>query len=288
MEHMDGRALAEEVAGTLRNRAAALRERGIVPTLGILVVGDDERTASYIRAKERMASEIGIEVRVHRFEQSELPDRLHDRITKAMAHWNRDPAVHGLILQLPLPAGLDESVLLDCIDPTKDVDGLTSTNQHALEAGQPGIVPATPLGILALLQAYDVTVDGATVAIVGTGRLVGQPLAHLLQARGACVRLADRETADLAAVTRGAEIVVAAVGHPGLVTESMIDHESVLIDVGLTEQHGMLVGDTTEGARAKARLSTPVPGGVGPMTVVSLLGNVVQAAEQSARSQPSA
>lgn len=291
---MDGRELARQVEAKLAMRVEALKAQGIQPQLVILVVGRDERTASYIRAKQKAAERVGIRVLVEPI-GSDTPGKsprlgdtpgesgrrsdLTDRIRTAIERWNADPTVHGIILQLPLPNGIDDEPLLDAIDPNKDVDGLTATNQAAVELGRELFPPATPMGILRLLDAYHIEIADTVVAVIGQGRLVGKPLSQMLEHRGARVRTADSSTSDLRAVTAGAEVIISATGQPHLITADLIDDGVVLIDAGLSEVGETLVGDITPEAAAKARLVTPVPGGVGPMTVVSLLSNVVVAAE---------
>jgi len=279
MERIDGREIAREVYAELGQRIAQLKEQGIVPTLVILQVGNDETTNTYIRAKQRAAEPIGITVRVERFNSSMEPALLQETLAKTIRDLNNDSSVNGIILQLPVPATIDDQAIIDEIRAEKDVDGLTATNQAALEAGRELMVPATPQGILRILTAYHVPIEGASVGLIGHGRLVGRPLAHMLRFRSANVRIGDSKTDDLSTVTRGADIVIAAAGAAGIVTPDMVEPNSVLIDVGLSEVDAKLASDITDQAKEKARLATPVPGGVGPMTVASLLANVVLAAE---------
>ncbi len=279
MEFIDGRAVAHEITQELTRRINDLKAAGITPTLAILQVGNDPTTTIYVTAKQRAAVPLGIDVHVIRFDTGVQSDALARALTDTVHQLNADPSIHGIILQLPVPETIDDQAIIDEIDPRKDVDGLTATNQAALEAGRELMVPATPQGILRLLAAYRIPLEGATVGLVGHGRLVGRSLAHMLRSRGAILQIADSKTPDLRAVTRGADIVVSAVGQAGLITPDMIDESTVVIDVGLSKVDDQLQGDITEAAKAKARLATPVPGGVGPMTVVSLLANVVLAAE---------
>lgn len=275
---MDGRELAAELEQGLRERVGHLANAGITPTLAIVVAGNDERTASYIRAKQAAAERIGITVKVYEYSAA-APETLEGQLLTQIDALNTDTAVHGIILQLPVPRGVDDERLLNAISPTKDVDGLTATNQASVEMGRELFPPATPMGILRLLGRYGIPIEGTVMAVLGQGRVVGKPLADMLESRGAIVRRADHTTADLGAVTHGASVVISATGQPGLVTASLIDPDIVLIDAGLAEVGTSLVGDTSDDAQAKARLATPAKGGVGPMTVVSLLGNVVVAAE---------
>ena len=276
---MDGRAVAERVYEDLAPRIAALKAESIQPALAIVMAANDERTDAYVRAKQRAAEKLGIQVNVHAFQPTLPPKEITRLVSETITRCNKDLKVHGIILQLPLPTGVDEGALLDVIDPLKDVDGLTSTNTAALDAGRELFTPATPLAIIRLLGAFNVSLDNTTVAVIGQGRLVGAPLAAMLRNRGANVRTADEMTADLAAVTHGAEIIVSATGTPNLITPDLVDKGVILIDVGLTNVSGKLVGDISYEARIKARLATPAIGGVGPVTVASLLGNVILAAE---------
>ena len=278
MRLIDGTQIAALVADDLRERIAALTSQHVTPTLAILVVGDDLRTQRYIAAKQRKAAELGIVVALTTLPGTD-PVSVTEQVRAAIDSLNADPAIHGIILQLPIPLPVDEQELLDHIAPTKDVDGLTTTSQAALEAGRELFLPATPQGILRLLTAQKLPIADARIAVVGQGRLVGKPLTAMLRSRGADVVTADSKTPDLRAVTKGAAVVVSAAGKAGLITEDMVDDGAVLIDVGLSEVNQRLRGDVTDAAKQKAALATPVTGGVGPMTVISLLANVVLAAE---------
>lgn len=278
MQLIDGRQIAETVRVDLRERTAALKATNIQPRLAILVVGEDIRTERYIAAKQQAADEIGIAVELIRFTIDE-PATLADRIEARIKTLNDNPQTHGIILQLPIPVPVDEQELIDSIKPTKDVDGLTLTNQAALEAGRELFLPATPQGILRLLTASKIPIANTRIAMIGQGRLVGRPLTSMLRSRDADVVTADSKTTDLASVVHGADVVISAVGKENLITENMIDKQMVLIDVGLSDVEGKLQGDIAPAAKERARLATPVIGGVGPMTVISLLANVVLAAE---------
>ena len=276
---MNGHAVADRIYRELQPRIAALRTQGVKPALTILLADNDTRTDAYVRAKQDAANRLGIRVQLHAFSPNLPAGELQDLIRKTIAACNVAADTHGIVLQLPLPNGIDEQELIDAIGPKKDVDGLTATNVAALEAGRELLAPATPLAVLRLLIAHSVALENTTVAVIGQGRLVGAPIAAMLHHRGANVRTADASTRDLATVTRGANVIVAATGTPNLITADLIDDNTVLIDVGLTSVDGQLIGDVSEDARAKARLATPVVGGVGPVTVASLLSNVILAAE---------
>jgi len=287
---LDGRAAATALRQRLRGRVDALRAAGVVPHLVLIQVGEDPASSVYVRSKEKGCAELGIRSRTLRPAADIRPDALRDEI-RAL---NRDPDVHGMLLQLPLPAGLEEDPLLGEIDPAKDVDGFHPVNVGRLCLGLPGFVPATPLGIVRLLQHHEVPVPGRRVVILGRSRLVGRPLANLLSSRGeignATVTLCHTQTRDLPAVAREAEILIAAVGRPRFVTREMVTGGAVVVDVGVhrepdpaREGATRLCGDVDFDAVAPhVAAISPVPGGVGLMTVACLLENTVRAAELAA------
>lgn len=269
---IDGKAVAERKRAELRERLA-----GQQVCLGVLVATDNPATANYVEQKRLQAADVGIATKV----MSLSPDSTQDQIIAACKSLNHDPAVDGYIVQLPLPDNVDVDSVLTQVDPAKDADGLSPQNLQRLYAGAPGILPATPRGILSLLEAYDVAVDGKTATVVGQGRLTGKPLSALLEQRGATVLRCDKSTADISAETRQADIVVVATGQPGLLQAEMVKAGAVVIDVGISKLAGKTVGDVVyEDVAQKASAITPVPGGVGPMTVVSLLENVSELAEK--------
>ncbi len=280
---LDGRACSQQVRAELALRVQALRQRGIVPSLRILLAGGFAPSQVYVRNKEKAGRAVGIEVAVLRVSADVTQNELLRRIDE----WNHDPSVHGIILQLPLPAGLAEEELLASVRPEKDADGLTPESLGRLLAGRPFLTPATPSGIIELLRRNAVRIAGRRVVIVGRGNLVGKPLANMLLLRGengdATVTVCHSVTSDLAAVCRTAEILVVAVGRPGLVNGEMVSEGVVVVDAGTNSVNGRLVGDVDFATVApKAAAITPVPGGVGPMTVAMLLANVVKAAEHAA------
>ena len=270
---LDGRAAAAAVK-------ADLKERGVVPGLGTVLVGDDPGSRWYVNGKHKDCAEVGIEsIRV------DLPEvASQEEIEAEVARLNADPACTGYIVQLPLPQGVDESAVLERIDPAKDADGLHPVNLGRLVLGIPGALPCTPLGIVELLRRYDVPLAGAEVVVVGRGITVGRPLGLLLTRRSenATVTLCHTGTVDVAAHTRRADIVIAAAGRPGLVTADMIKPGAVCVDVGITRTEAGLVGDLDPSVHEVAAWVAPVPGGVGPMTRAMLLSNVVDRAEQLA------
>jgi methylenetetrahydrofolate dehydrogenase (NADP+)/methenyltetrahydrofolate cyclohydrolase len=273
---LDGKATAAEIRSALAARVAALAERGIVPGLGTLLVGDDPGSRSYVNGKHRDCAEVGI-ASIRR----ELPaTATQGEVEAAVDELNDDPACTGYLVQLPLPAGLDAQAVLERIRPDKDADGLHPVNLGRLVLGQPGPLPCTPHGIVELLRRYGVQIAGAEVTVIGRGITVGRPLGLLLtrKSENATVTLCHTGTKDLSAHTGGADIVVAAAGMPGLVTAGMIKQGAAVLDVGITRTSAGLVGDVDPGVTGVAGYLAPMPGGVGPMTRAMLLANVVEAA----------
>ncbi|WP_298801430.1 bifunctional methylenetetrahydrofolate dehydrogenase/methenyltetrahydrofolate cyclohydrolase [uncultured Pseudokineococcus sp.] len=286
---LDGRAAAAAVKADLAQRVAALRERGVVPGLGTVLVGDDPGSATYVRGKHRDCAEVGIaSIRV------DLPaDVTQAEVEEQVERLNADPACTGYIVQLPLPAGMDANRLLELVDPAKDADGLHPTNLGRLvlrvreEVTSP--LPCTPRGVIDLLQRHEVPLDGAEVVVVGRGTTVGRSIGLLLTRRdvNATVTLCHTGTRDLAAHLRRADVVVAAAGVPGIVRPEDVKPGAAVLDVGVsrvvdTEGTARLAGDVAPGVEEVAGWLSPNPGGVGPMTRALLLANVVEAAERAA------
>lgn len=286
---LDGNATAGAIKSELAERVAALRDRGVVPGLGTLLVGEDPGSLSYVAGKHRDCAEVGIEsIRV------DLPATATEaEIRAAIARLNEDPAVTGYIIQLPLPAGIDENAMLELIDPAKDADGLHPTNLGRLVLGVEGELhsplPCTPAGVVEILRRYNVPLSGKHVVVVGRGLTVGRPLGLVLTRKGvdATVTLTHSRTVDLAAEVRRADVVVAAVGVPGLIKAEWIKPGAAVLDVGISrvvdEETGKarLRGDVDPGVAEVAGHLSPVPGGVGPMTRALLVANVVAAAERA-------
>jgi methylenetetrahydrofolate dehydrogenase (NADP+)/methenyltetrahydrofolate cyclohydrolase len=281
---LDGKALAAEIRTDLTERVAALREHGLTPGLGTVLVGDDPGSRSYVAGKHRDCAQVGIASI-----QVELPaTTTAAELAEVIAGLNADPACTGYIVQLPLPAGLDETWALSLVDPGKDADGLHPVNLGRLVLGAPGPLPCTPRGILELLRRNGIKLAGANVCVIGRGPTVGRPLGLLLtrKSENATATLCHTGTVDLALHTREADIVIAAAGRPGLVTADLIKPGAVCVDVGITRTEAGLVGDLDPGVREVASWVAPVPGGVGPMTRAMLLTNVVERAEQLAAASP--
>ena len=276
---LDGRAAAAAIKNELTGRVAALRERGLVPGLGTILVGDDPGSRWYVGAKHKDCAEVGIEsIRV------ELPaTATQAEVEEAVDALNADPACTLYIVQLPLPRGLDENAVIGRIDPAKDADGLHPTNLGWLVLGRDAPLPCTPRGIVELLRRHEVQIAGARVAVVGRGITVGRPLGLLLTRRSenATVTLCHTGTKDLAAEVSRADIVVAAAGVPGIITPDMVKPGAALLDVGVSrDEAGTIVGDLHPGVHDVAGWVAPNPGGVGPMTRAMLLSNVVDEAEK--------
>jgi methylenetetrahydrofolate dehydrogenase (NADP+) / methenyltetrahydrofolate cyclohydrolase len=278
-QRLDGTATAAAIKDELRVRVAALKEHGVVPGLGTVLVGDDPGSRWYVNGKHKDCAEVGIEsIRV------DLPEvASQEEIEAEVARLNADPACTGYIVQLPLPRGRDENRVLGLIDPAKDADGLHPTNLGWLVLGHPAPLPCTPNGIVELLRRHGVTIAGADVVVVGRGVTVGRPLGLLLTRRSenATVTLCHTGTADLAAHVRHADIVVAAAGVPGLVSGDMVKEGAAVLDVGVSRVDGKLAGDVADDVWDVAGWVSPNPGGVGPMTRAMLLSNIVTMAEQS-------
>ena len=277
---IDGKAVAAVVRAEVRERVVRLAARGIVPGLAAVLVGDDPASLVYVGNKEKACEQVGIRSLRHRLPASTSETELV-ALVRRLGH---DADVHGILVQLPLPAPLRAQVVIEALAPEKDVDGLHPVNQGRLLAGLPGLRPCTPLGVLRLLDTTGVALAGARAVVVGRSVLVGKPVAFLLLERHATVTLCHSRTADLAGEVGRADVVIAATGQPALVRGEWIRPGAVVIDVGINRGgDGRLCGDVEfEPARARAALITPVPGGVGPMTVAMLLANTVTAAEQAA------
>jgi len=276
---LDGRTTLAAIKGELADRIGALRARGVVPGLGTVLVGDDPASKWYVSAKHKDCAEVGIASI-----QRELPaDASQEDVEKVIDELNADPSCTAYTVQLPLPRGIDENAILERIDPAKDADGLHPVNLGRLVLGKPAPLPCTPLGIVELLRRYGVALNGADVTVVGRGITVGRPLGLLLTRRSenSTVTLCHTGTRDLAAHVRGADIVVAAAGSPGLITGSMVKPGAAVLDVGVSRVEGKIAGDLAPDVAEVAGFVAPNPGGVGPMTRAMLLRNVVEAAERA-------
>ncbi|HRI54819.1 MAG TPA: bifunctional methylenetetrahydrofolate dehydrogenase/methenyltetrahydrofolate cyclohydrolase FolD [Pseudomonadota bacterium] len=270
---LDGRAIAQAVRAEV---AAAVRDLAQPPGLAVVLVGEDPASQIYVKSKARACHEVGIATFDHRLPATTSAAGLRELLEQL----SRDPAVHGVLLQLPLPAGLDATAILTALDPRKDVDGLLAENVGRLWLGQPRFVPCTPLGVMRLIKESGVATAGAQAVVVGRSNLVGKPLGGLLLAVDATVTLCHSRTRGLQEHVRAADILVAAVGRPGAIPGAWVKPGAVVIDVGINRlPSGSIVGDVEfEPARERAAAITPVPGGVGPLTIAMLLANTVLSA----------
>ncbi len=273
---IDGRAVSASVREQVAREVAALRERvGRPPALATILVGDDPASAVYVANKRKACAEAGIGDH-----HQHLPaDSSQEDVATVIERCNRDPEIDGILLQLPVPPGLDGAALTGLIDPAKDVDGLTTISVGRLTQGRGGLRPATPLGVIELLDAYQVPIEGAEAVVVGRSDLVGKPVSALLLQRNATVTVCHSRTRDLPGVCARADILVAAIGRPRMIGSPHVKPGATVIDVGINRTDEGLAGDVDfEAVRERAGLLTPVPGGVGPMTIAMLLRNTVQAA----------
>ncbi len=279
---LDGKSVAADVRAEVRQGVTALVARGVEPSLVVVLVGDDPASHVYVRNKDKAATEAGFAVRTVRLEAA-TPQAELERVVRGLSE---DRSVHGILVQMPLPKGLDAQRVIALIDPRKDVDGLTPENVAALVMGRPGHRPCTPAGCLVLLDRHDVPLEGRHVVVIGRSMLVGKPFSLLALERNATVTVAHSRTRDLPDHVRRADVVVAAVGRPELVRGDWIAPGAVVLDVGINRTaEGKLLGDVEFGAaRERASLITPVPGGVGPMTIAMLLANTLEAARALSKS----
>ena len=287
---IDGKRLAADMRAELKEEVAKLKQKGIVPGLAVILVGEDPASQSYVRAKEKACEEIGIYSDDNRLPASASQKELMELVEKM----NNDPKINGILVQLPLPKGLSESEVLLAINPDKDVDGFHPMNVGKMVAGEKAFLPCTPHGIIQLLLRSGVKLEGAEVVVVGRSNIVGKPVANMLLQKSATgnatVTVCHTRTKNLAEHTRRADIIIAAAGRPNTITADMVKDGAVVIDVGVnrvedaTKKKGYrLVGDVDfERVVEKASLITPVPGGVGPLTITMLLYNTVESAKTAA------
>ena len=273
---LDGKSLAAATRAELKHRVDALVQRGATPGLTVIIAGDDPASKVYVRNKTVAAREIGVHSALVELRKDISESELLERLAKL----NADPAVHGILVQLPLPKHIDAARVLESIAPAKDVDGFHEANLGALMAGRPTVVPCTPLGCMRLIEHAGVQIAGQHAVVVGRSNIVGKPVAHLLLQKDATVTICHSKSRDLAGICRSADILVAAVGRAKLVNASMVKPGACVIDVGIIRlPDGKLVGDVDfDAAKNVAGSITPVPGGVGPMTIAMLLENCIHAA----------
>lgn len=276
-EIIDGKALAAQIKEELLPRIENLKLKGIIPSLTVVLVGDDPASAVYVKNKHQTFIKLGLVSEVINMPEDTSQEQLIEQIQKL----NNDETVHGILIQLPLPPHLNSQIAISSIDPSKDVDGFHIENAGALMTGNPRFIPCTPYGVMRMLESKNIPIRSSEAVVVGASNIVGKPMALLLQMAGATVTICNSKTRDLAAQTKRADILVAAAGKPLLIKGDMVKDGAVVIDVGIHRtDDGKLCGDVDfESVRDKASYITPVPGGVGPMTIVMLLVNTVEAAE---------
>jgi len=275
---LDGKSLAAAIRTALKRKVDALVQRGVRPGLAVILAGDDPASRVYVRNKTSACAEVGV-----RSQQIDYPATVtQEELIRRISQLNADPAVHGILVQLPLPKPIDAARVLETIAPAKDVDGFHEANLGALLAGRPGVVPCTPLACMRLIEHAGVAIAGRHAVVVGRSNIVGKPVAQLLLQRDATVTICHSKSGSLADFTREGDILVAAVGRAKLVTGAMVKPGACVIDVGINRlADGKLAGDVDfESAKQVAGWITPVPGGVGPMTIAMLLENCVNAASR--------
>jgi methylenetetrahydrofolate dehydrogenase (NADP+)/methenyltetrahydrofolate cyclohydrolase len=288
---IDGKRIGQKIREDIKQRAAALKEKGIIPCLAVILAGEDPASLSYVSAKGKALAEAGMESRDFRL-PADVPEV---ELLALIAKLNSDKKVHGILVQLPLPKHIDEQRVITAIDPAKDVDGFHPVSVGNMIMGRPSFIPCTPHGVMVLLRELNIPISGAHAVVVGRSNIVGKPLANLLSNRdaNATVTICHTGTRDIAHYTQHADILIAAAGKPGLIRAEMVCPGAVVIDVGVnrvkdpsTKKGYRLCGDVDYAlVAAKAGYITPVPGGVGPMTIAMLLQNTVQAAEVSAKAE---
>jgi len=277
---IDGKAIAQRFRDEYAARVARLRTAGVVPALAVVMVGEHPASKVYVRNKSLACQQVGMHSSVHALN----PSTTQAELLSFVQDLNANPSIHGILVQLPLPAHIDGRAVIEAIDPAKDVDGFHYQNVGALVVGDPAFYPCTPWGIMKLLEVERVPVVGSRAIVVGRSNIVGKPMALMLVNAGATVTVCHSKTRDLAAITREADILVVAVGRARMITREMVKPGAVVIDVGINRlPDGTLAGDVDFAAvKEVASRITPVPGGVGPMTIAMLLGNTVAAAERVA------
>ncbi len=277
MRILDGKALSNKIKLNLKKKVSKLNSKGITPGLAVILIGDDPASFTYVNMKEKACTTTGIYSIVHK-----MPiDISQEKILETIKMMNNNPNIDGILVQLPLPAQINETAILDAIDPKKDVDGFHPYNMGRLVAGLDSFVPCTPLGVMKLLEEYKIDPKGMNVCIVGASNIVGKPMLNLLLNKFATVDICHIHTKDLKSHTLRADMVIVGVGKVNLITSDMVKDRAIVIDIGINRlENGKLVGDVDFGNVAdRCSFITPVPGGVGPMTIAMLLANTIKSAK---------
>jgi len=277
MTIIDGKALSDEIKKELSDEVIKLKSKGITPGLAVVLVGDDPASHTYVKMKESSCEKTGIYSIVHKMPS----DISQEKIVETIKMMNENPNIDGILVQLPLPKHIDTDLILQTIDPKKDVDGFHPFNVGKLSLGLDGFVPCTPLGVMKMLKKYEIDPKGLDVCVVGASNIVGKPMHNLLLNEFATVDICHIFTKDLASHTKRADMVIVGVGKPNLITAEMVKDGAIVIDIGINRlEDGRLVGDVDyENVSQKCSYITPVPGGVGPMTIAMLLSNTVKSAK---------
>jgi bifunctional protein folD len=277
MKILDGKAVSLKVKESVKVRSDELKKFGVKPTLAVVLVGEDKASQTYVRAKEKACNEYGIKSVAHRLSENTTQNELLALINVL----NLDDSIHGILVQLPLPKHIDTNVVLAAIDPRKDVDGFHAVNVGKLVSGLDGFVPCTPLGVMEILKEYGIDVAGLNAVVIGRSNIVGKPMANLLLNASATVTVTHSKTKNLKEICKNADLIVAAIGKPFFLKADMVKDGAVVVDVGINRlDDGRLVGDVDfEEVAPKCSYITPVPGGVGPMTIAMLLNNTILAAQ---------
>lgn len=277
MKILDGKAVSLKVKESVKVRADELKKFGVEPTLAVVLVGEDKASQTYVRAKEKACNEYDIKSVAHRLSENTTQNELLALINVL----NLDDSIHGILVQLPLPKHIDTNVVLAAIDPRKDVDGFHAVNVGKLVSGLEGFVPCTPLGVMEILKEYGIDVAGLNAVVIGRSNIVGKPMANLLLNASATVTVTHSKTKNLKEICKNADLIVAAIGKPFFLKADMVKDGAVVVDVGINRlDDGRLVGDVDfDEVAPKCSYITPVPGGVGPMTIAMLLNNTILAAQ---------
>lgn len=277
MKILDGKAVSLKVKESVKVRADELKKFGVEPTLAVVLVGEDKASQTYVRAKEKACNEYGIKSVAHRLSENTTQNELLALINVL----NLDDSIHGILVQLPLPKHIDTNVVLAAIDPRKDVDGFHAVNVGKLVSGLDGFVPCTPLGVMEILKEYGIDVAGLNAVVIGRSNIVGKPMANLLLNASATVTVTHSKTKNLKEICKNADLIVAAIGKPFFLKADMVKDGAIVVDVGINRlDDGRLVGDVDfDEVAPKCSYITPVPGGVGPMTIAMLLNNTILAAQ---------
>ncbi|WP_149702575.1 bifunctional methylenetetrahydrofolate dehydrogenase/methenyltetrahydrofolate cyclohydrolase FolD [Campylobacter concisus] len=277
MKILDGKAVSLKVKESVKVRAEELKKFGVEPTLAVILVGEDKASQTYVRAKEKACNEYGIKSVAHRLSENTTQTELLALINVL----NLDDSIHGILVQLPLPKHIDTNTVLATIDPAKDVDGFHAVNVGKLVSGLDGFVPCTPLGVMEILKEYGIDVAGLNAVVIGRSNIVGKPMANLLLNASATVTITHSKTKNLKEICKNADLIVAAIGSPFFLKADMVKDGAVVVDVGINRlDDGRLVGDVDfDEVAPKCSYITPVPGGVGPMTIAMLLNNTILAAQ---------